>query len=132
MRTAEELRMPDDDIRRPLYLAIFELCQLMCKHPGGRDAALVMMMLGLAGSEGKHLNVSTIADALGMDRKTVRRNLNAMVELGRAEKYEQEDSWPVYCRTTDPVLQAQASEWVRKAVEIFHRRMGICKCGDGF
>ena len=116
----------DDERRKALYLAFFEVCKKMTEATGDRDATIVLFMVGLAGMDDKCVNVSSVADSLGMSRKKARRHLDDLVEQGKVRRVQAYggDGWPRYCRATCPDLQAQATEWIDDVYGIFHHHLG--------
>lgn len=123
--TTTKMQLPDDDRRKALYLAFFEVCAKMATVTGDRDATIVLFMVGLAGMDGNCVNVSSVADSLGMSRKKAKRHLDQLVEQGKVRSIQTDgDGWATYCRCTDGSMQAYATEWIDSIYEVFHRHLG--------
>lgn len=122
-----DMTSPDDARTRELYLAFFETCAMMNKVPGGRDGALILMVVGLAGMDGKCTNVSSIAECLGMSRRKVKRKLEVLVEEGLVRRVNTTSNITIYCRDVSPETTMRRQQWVDAAFEIWHRHLGTAK-----
>lgn len=126
MKTRDKSMMLDGDVRkRKLYLAFVETCQMMGTFPGGREGMLVIMVVGLAGMDGKCVNVSSIADALGMSRRNVKRKLDILLDAGLIRQEIGGRGKVMYCRCTDETVNRHRNEFVDALYEIWHRHIGV-------
>lgn len=113
-----------DERRVALYLSMLEICTLFRETiPGGRDGALVAMVVALNSIAGEATNISSISDVTGLDRRSVRRLLDLMIEEGFMVKRQGEQGWPVYDRSLTDRSEETISNIVDSIYNIIQTRM---------
>jgi predicted transcriptional regulator len=103
--------------------ALLEVQKKMQGLPGGMNGAMIIFVVVLASIDEKTLNVSTISNQLGMDRKTVRRVLDTLVAGGYIERRDDILDWPVYTRNCTPEVHEWSRRWCNEVYEIIKHRL---------
>jgi DNA-binding MarR family transcriptional regulator len=115
---------PDDQSRGQLFKALLEVQSKMQNVPGGPNGLLILMVIAVATIEdGRHVNISTIADTLGMHRKSAKAKLDELVERDMVQVFHDEANWPMYGRTCNADLQGDGARWVREVYAILRHHL---------
>jgi len=117
--------LPGDDHRMALFLAMLEINRLFrAEVVGGVAGMLVCMTVNYGSIVGEPVNVSTIADTIGMDRKTVRKVLKQLEEAGFIQREAGVNGYSTYTRNMDPEIQLRVAWIVDRIYEILAHRLG--------
>ena len=121
----DKARIASDIPRAALMMCLLEVQKKMQELPGGMNGALVIFVIVLSSMEERALNVSTIANMLDMDRKTVRRTLTTLVEGGYVQVDTDSEDWPVYTRTCTEGTHQWSKGWCNEVYGILRHRLKV-------